>query len=117
MNKNIYISKEYSMNLETLIIIGLVLIVIGLMTTHNVNQSNYELNNQSNDVNINMNINTNTNKNVVGIDPDKSISTLFWGLFQNPNIFSDGWTFSEVSPNVYFKSTTLLNNRNHDPKF
>lgn len=100
------------MNLETLIIIGLVLIIVGLIasTSHTFSQklSNYDYNKSTSVIPYDKKIN--------GTDPDKSTSTLFWGLFQNPNIFSDGWTFSEVSPNVYFKSTTLLNNKNHDPK-
>ena len=95
------------MNLETLLIIGLIIIIVGLLQSHDDNIIERK------------SINSIATNNVQpsGSSPDKSLSTLFWGLFQNPNIFSDGWTFSEVSPNVYFKSTTLLNNRNNVRKF
>ena len=99
--------------LEFLIFIGLIIIILGL-SSHNQITTNSNANSNSNANELSSS--TGSFNDPVGVPPD-DLGTQFWGLFQNPNLWVNGYTIKEVPQNVYFKSTSKLNNRNHDTKF
>lgn len=92
--------------IEFLIFIGLIIIILGLSSNKSLSLAPQPITH----VTV-----TGSGAEVTGSPPD-DLSTQFWGMFQNPNIWINGYTIKEVPQNVYFKSNTKLNPRNHDVK-
>ena len=78
--------------IETFIIIGLILIIVGLTSTSNINSSTSSSRKSPNSL---------IKRSVEGSPADKTPTYMFWDYFQSPSLELNGRTYTEVSPNIY----------------